>query len=112
MVRHLFQESLSLFPEAHDNPGIVTTLADLARVAGAWGDPSVVVRLLAVVDARRRAGGLPFSEADHEACDRAVAAARVQLDAATGDAAWSEGAAMTLEQAVAHARGRIGELPG
>ncbi len=107
----LFRESLALFAEAHDNPGIITNLADLARVAAARGHPSVVIRLLAAVDAQRRAGGLPSPDADRDACDRAVAAARGQLDAATCDAAWSEGAAMTLEQAVAHARARVGDLP-
>ena len=107
----LFQESLGLFAEAHDNPGIVANLADLARVAAARGHPSVVIRLLAVVDTQRRAGRLSCPDADRTACDRAVAAARGQLDAATGDAVWCEGAAMTLEQAVAHARTQVGDLP-
>jgi tetratricopeptide (TPR) repeat protein len=106
----LFQESLELFAEAHDNPGIITNLVDLARVAAARGHASVVIRLLAAVDAQRRAGGLPCPDADRDACDRAVAAARGQLDAATCDAAWSEGAAMTPEEAVSHARARVGDL--
>jgi hypothetical protein len=107
----LFQESLELFAEAHDNPGIITNLVDLARVAAARGHASVVIRLLAAVDAQRRAGGLPYPDADRDACDRAVAAARGQLDAATYDAAWAEGAAMTPEEAVSHARARVGDLP-
>lgn len=105
------QESLGLFAGAHDNLGIISNVADLARVAAARGHPSVVIRLLAAVDALSRAGALPCPDADRNACDRAVAAARGQLDAATGDAAWSEGAAMTLEQTVAHARTQVGDLP-
>jgi hypothetical protein len=90
--------------------GIITNLADLARVAAARGHPSVVIRLLAAVDALRRAGSLPFPDADRNACDRALAAARGQLDAATCEAAWSEGAAMTIERAVAHARTQVGDF--
>jgi predicted ATPase/class 3 adenylate cyclase/tetratricopeptide (TPR) repeat protein len=107
----LFHESLELCAEAHDTPGIVTTLADLARVAAAHGHPSVVVRLLGAVDAQRRAGALPCPDGDRDVCDQTAATARAQLNAATGDAAWSEGAAMTLEQAVAHARALVGDLP-
>jgi len=42
-------------------------------------------------------------DTDREACDRAVAATRAQLVATAGEVAWSEGAAMTLEQAIANA---------
>jgi hypothetical protein len=105
------QESLALFAEAHDDPGIATSLVELARVAAARGHPMVVMGLLAAADARRRACGVPWPDTDREACDRAVAAARTQLDATAGEAAWSQGAAMTLEQAIAHARAQLDD-PG
>jgi hypothetical protein len=38
-------------------------------------------------------------------------AARAQLDVATADAVWSDGAAMTLEQAITHARAEVTDLP-
>jgi predicted ATPase/class 3 adenylate cyclase len=103
-------ESLALFAGAHDDPGIATSLVELARVAAARGHPMVVMRLLAAADARRRACGVPWPDTDREACDRAAATARAQLDATAGEAAWSEGAAMTLEQAIAHARAQLGDL--
>jgi non-specific serine/threonine protein kinase len=106
-----FHESLTLWAEAQDAPGIATSLEDLARVADARGRAPAVVRLVAAADAWRRARGLPCPDADREACDRAIASARARLDAATVEAAWLEGATMTLEQAIAHAREQVSDLP-
>jgi hypothetical protein len=44
-----------------------------------------------------------FIETDQFELDRIIASVRAQLDDATFQAAWSEGRAMTLEQAVAEA---------
>ncbi len=106
----LFQESLVLFVETDDDSGITTNLGDLARVAAARGYASVVLRLLAAADARRRTRGLRWPDADREACDHAVATARAQLDAGNGDAAWSAGAAMTLEEAIADVHAQLGDF--
>jgi predicted ATPase/class 3 adenylate cyclase len=106
-----FQESLALSAETHHEPGIATSLENLARVAAARGRAPAVLRLLAAADARRRVYGLGCSAADSDACDRAIATARAQLDVATADAAWSDGASMTLEQAIAHARQQLTDLP-
>jgi hypothetical protein len=61
--------------------------------------------------ARRRAHGLGCSAADRDACDHAIATARAQLDVATAGAVWSDGAAMTLEQAITHTREEVTDLP-
>jgi class 3 adenylate cyclase len=105
-----FHESLTLWVEAQDAPGIATSLEALARVASARGRAPAVVRLLAAVRTWRRAQGLPDPEADREACDRALASAHSQLDPTAVEAAWSEGAAMTLEQAIAYAREPLTDL--
>ena len=68
-----------------------------------------MVRLLAAADTWRRVRGVPRPDADREVCDRAIASARAQLDAATVEAAWAEGAAMTLEQAIAHAHEQLSD---
>ncbi len=106
-----FQESLALSAETHHEPGIATSLENLARVAAARRRAPAVLRLLAAAAARRRAHGLGCSAADRDACDHAIAAARAQLDVATADAVWSDGAAMTLEQVITHAREEVTDLP-
>ncbi|HEU5321178.1 MAG TPA: hypothetical protein VFX28_10270 [Methylomirabilota bacterium] len=47
---------------------------------------------------------------DRDARDRAVATARAQLDEAAASAAWSAGAGMAFEQAIAYAREQLASL--
>jgi predicted ATPase/class 3 adenylate cyclase len=79
-------------------------LAGLGRVALAQGQAEHAARLLGATAALFEIfdpGAMdPIDRADYE---RAVAAARAQLDAATFDAAWAAGRAMTPEQAIAYA---------
>ena len=53
---------------------------------------------------------LGSSDANRDARHRAIDAARRQLGAATADATWSDGATMTLEQALAYAREQVAPL--
>ncbi len=106
-----FQESLAVYAETRDEPGIAASLENLARVVAACGRAAAVVRLLAAADARRRAHGFECAAATRAACDRAIAAARAQLDVAIADTAWSDGAAMTVEQAITYAREEAADLP-
>jgi predicted ATPase/class 3 adenylate cyclase len=105
-----FHESLTLYAEAHDELGTAASLENLARVAAARGRAPAVLKLLAAAEARRRAQGLEYSAANREVCDRAIAAARAELDGATADAAWSDGTTMTVEQAITHAGEEIADL--
>jgi class 3 adenylate cyclase len=85
----------------------ITSLEDLARVADGRGQALAALRVLAAAAAWRRARGVPRPDADPATCDRAIASARSRLDEAAADAAWSEGTALTLEQAIGHARAEI-----
>jgi predicted ATPase/class 3 adenylate cyclase len=105
-----FQESLLLSADTHDEPGIATSLENLARVVAARGPAPAALSLLAAADARRRAHSLRCSASDRDAFDRAVVAVRAQLDGATADTVWSDGATMTLEQAIARAREQFTDL--
>jgi hypothetical protein len=105
-----FQESLVLCADTHDEPGIATSLENLARVVAARGPAPAALSLLAAADARRRAHSLRCSAGDRDAFDRAVVAVRAQLNGATADAVWSDGATMTLEQAIARAREQFIDL--
>jgi predicted ATPase/class 3 adenylate cyclase len=99
-----FGQSLELYSETHDELGIATSLESLATAVAARGRAPSILRFLAAADARRRMYDLGYTAADRDACDRAIATARAQLDVATADAAWSDGASMTLDQAIALAR--------
>jgi hypothetical protein len=66
------------------------------------------VRLLAAMERYREQTGIIRSPIDHPRYTQDVAAARAQLDETAFDAAWAEGRAMTLDQAIAEALGTAG----
>ncbi|MBI4278169.1 MAG: AAA family ATPase [Armatimonadetes bacterium] len=80
---------------------LMRSLVGLARLALDAGLPSRAARLLGAAQTLRdRLGALP----DRENFDRAVTVTRGALDEQAFAAAWSEGRAMTLDQAVAYAQ--------
>jgi hypothetical protein len=58
---------------------------------------------VAAASAVRRARDVVLPARDRDAVERLVSAARAELDTGTFEAAWSGGAAMTLEQVIAYA---------
>ena len=107
----LCRESL-LLARTLDNPWLSSLcLVGFARVAAAQGQQRLAgsqhaeraARLLGAVEACYASSGYhPYRAAGLE-YDHALAAARAQLDDATWAAAWAEGRAMALEQAIAYA---------
>jgi predicted ATPase/class 3 adenylate cyclase len=103
-ARSRFREALRVAGDRGDR----TPLASVLRALGGWcvaaGRPARAARLFGA-EAATRAGAPILSnltpQADHYAED--VAAAHAALGAATFQAAWAEGQAMPLEQAVAYA---------
>lgn len=101
----LFTQSMKLQRIANFTGGIIAVLESFAGFA-ARHHPLKAIRLLGAAETLRMARGgrgksmayaeLPFIE-------QAKATARRQVDAAAFDAAWAEGAAMTLDQAVEYA---------
>jgi tetratricopeptide (TPR) repeat protein len=78
-------------------------LRALARLAASTGEPARAARLLAFSSARDAASGVPrppTAQAEHDQVLRAIGAA---LPPETLERLWAEGAAMTLEQALAQA---------
>jgi predicted ATPase len=78
--------------------------ACLAAMAGLWvgrGQPVRAARLFGASQALRGTSAAPIGALVYYTRD--VASVRIQLDEATFAAAWAEGEAMTLEQAVAYA---------
>jgi non-specific serine/threonine protein kinase len=81
----------------------VHALAGLAACAAARGQPRRALRLGAAAAALGETTGQPLRPADRAALDGGLAPARRALPAEAQAAAWAEGRAMTLEQAVADA---------
>jgi predicted ATPase/class 3 adenylate cyclase len=99
----LYRESLIQQRGVGDKPGITRCLEGLAAVACARSRYGEGARILGAAEALREATGFqpaPFEQADH---DHLVVSVRATLGDAAFAAAWSEGRAMTLEQAIEYA---------
>ncbi len=97
----LYREVLSLWQDlqrVEQGIGIVKALAGLAEVAAAQGRAERAGRLFGAV-----ASQLPSNSVYREDVNRRVGAARANLDAATFEAGWAAGQAMTQEQATTDA---------
>ncbi len=102
-ARVLFEETLAVFKSVNEQTCISKCLAGLAAVAVAEGQPASGARLLSAARALLLVTGAildPVDSAEHE---HLALALHAQLDGATFDAAWAEGQAMTMEQAIAYA---------
>jgi tetratricopeptide (TPR) repeat protein len=83
--------------------GSAESFEQLARLDAGAGRPERAARLFAAADALQESMRLRRSPSDQPDHDDAVAAVRSSLGGATFTTAWTEGRAMTLEQAVAYA---------
>jgi hypothetical protein len=99
----LFKQSLSIQQGLEAKLGIAECLEGLAAVAGTQGEPERAAKLFAASEALRQAAGLKAGRDHRGEVDRDVAAARTKVDDATFTAAWVEGRALPLEQAIAYA---------
>jgi predicted ATPase/class 3 adenylate cyclase/Tfp pilus assembly protein PilF len=113
----LATESVQLYRDLRDARGVACCLAALAEWIQADGDPERAARLLGAARALCDAAQTPMPPLyrievdcnvppiDHASLERRVEAARAALDARVFAAAWAEGQAMSLEDAVAYALG-------
>ncbi|MFQ5874043.1 MAG: tetratricopeptide repeat protein, partial [Dehalococcoidia bacterium] len=99
----LFEESLTLYRELGDKRGSTECLEGLAGLTCARGQPERAARLFGAAEALCEAIGAPLSPADRADYDRDVSTVHAGLDEEAFAAAWAEGRAMTLEQAIAYA---------
>ncbi|HSH82282.1 MAG TPA: hypothetical protein VLA19_27455, partial [Herpetosiphonaceae bacterium] len=108
----LLQESLLVLRHTGDSIELARCLSGMAGVACTHHAPMRSARLLGAVSAIDENVDSPrFPDGDRRAYDRALAETRAQLDADTFAAAWAEGRAMTLEQAIDYALEATGEGP-
>jgi tetratricopeptide (TPR) repeat protein len=101
----LYMESLVSFREQQKVQGVAGCLVNIASVWGARGRPIRAARLLGAAQTLFGPRFVPSVGITGLLVDeeRDVANVRAQLDEATFAAAWAEGQALTLEQAIAEA---------
>jgi len=104
----LFKESLLLNREVDHRQGVASCLAAFAKVAAVSGNMIRAAQLSGASDALLTEVATPLYQPDRIEHDLNMEIVRSELDDAAVAAAWTEGHAMSLEQAVALALGPSG----
>jgi predicted ATPase/DNA-binding CsgD family transcriptional regulator len=95
-------EGMASFP-AFDQLGLTYTLAGLAVLAAAEGEPQLALRLAGATAALTERTGISVRDIDGLRYERWLAVARQTLVDGVASAAWADGRRLPLEQALAHA---------
>jgi tetratricopeptide (TPR) repeat protein len=98
-----FRTSLTLFQALSDQEGTAWCLVGLAGVATAQGHPQRGARLLGAAEGLLSGMAVNLAPADQLEQARMIVALRAQLDEATFGTAWSEGRALSLDEAITYA---------
>jgi DNA-binding CsgD family transcriptional regulator len=103
------REALNVAAESHGYVTVSDAFESLAYIAGDAGSPREAARLFGMADAARQQTAVArfkIFDADHE---RRLAAVRDSLGESDFQAAFDEGAALTIEEAIAYVRRGRGE---
>ena len=101
-----FEQGIEPSREMGDRPNVAHILEGLGVVAGLRGEAGRAARLFGAADGLIAIVGVrghSYYRPDRSRYDRAIAAARAQLDERAFEAAWAEGRGMTVERAAAYA---------
>jgi hypothetical protein len=98
-----FCESLAFWQQDGDKQRLATCLDGLAAVASGQGEPARAARLLGAAAALRESRGIPLPPIECADLDRVMVGVRAALGEAAFAAAWAEGRALPLDQAIAEA---------
>src|SRR5207249_192597 len=104
-ARALYQESLILRLEVGHQFELAQSLEDFAVLAGREQQLELAIRLLGAGEAFCETLGAQQPVADAQEYERTVAEGRAALGEAVFAAAWAEGRAMSLDQAIELALG-------
>jgi hypothetical protein len=96
-------EAIAIAHELSFLEGIAFALEGLATVALATNSTLQAVHLWACAEILREQGGAAMSPAHRRRYDGEVESAKTQLSAGAFDKAWTNGLAMTLDEAVRYA---------
>jgi predicted ATPase/DNA-binding SARP family transcriptional activator/DNA-binding CsgD family transcriptional regulator len=99
----LCKESLELSRQSGMVHVIAYALHTSAAYAGSRGQPVHSARLWGAAEALREAIGTALSPMEHLVYEPYIAAARAQVKGGDWEAAWHEGRAMSMEEAIEHA---------
>jgi len=99
----MYRESLSLFGETGDKWVATECIEGLALIASAQGKSERAARLLGVAEAARETFGVTMPRPEAGDQEHFWASIRERPDGTAFAAAWTEGRAMTLEQAIEYA---------
>jgi tetratricopeptide (TPR) repeat protein len=99
----LHTEALVLFRELGDKGDIANSLMLLAKVAQRQGSYERAAHLFGAAEALREVVGVPVESYERAEYESSLTAARAELGEAAFAAAWAEGRALALEQAISHA---------
>ena len=94
------RESLALRREIGDTWGIAGCVEGLGWASALQGAPERAARLFGAAEAIREAVGMAHMPGLRTSYERAVAAARAQIDDARFRAAWAGGRSLTLDQTI------------
>jgi predicted ATPase/DNA-binding XRE family transcriptional regulator/Tfp pilus assembly protein PilF len=103
-----YSEALTLLAEIGDKGIIAECLEGLAGVDGMLDNPKRAATLFGAAATLREAVAVPLSPAERTVYERYLSAARSGLDEAAWQAAWEDGRAMLLAEAVAYALETLG----
>lgn len=103
LARSLHKESLELFWKQRNQRGVAFSLEGFASLAVAQGEVSRAVHLWGASEAVREAIGAPLPPSGRDSYERDLKIAQNLLDGPLFNAAWAEGRAMSIEQAIAYA---------
>jgi predicted ATPase/class 3 adenylate cyclase/Tfp pilus assembly protein PilF len=110
-ARAMYQESLTILTELDNRLDLAEALEGVAALAAVQTEPARAVRLGGAAAALRERIHAPLDPIGQARLDSSLAPARQAQGADGGAAAWAEGRAMTLEQAVAYALSDAPEEP-
>ncbi len=102
-----FDESLALNREADSAPGVALCLAGLASIVGALAQPRRAVQLVSAAHALMDSTNAFVEPSYRVALEQDISALRAQLGEEAFAAAWAQGQALSIEQAIALARSAL-----
>jgi hypothetical protein len=101
VARALYAESLAIQRELGDRRGAALALEGVAAATSASGDPVRAARIWGAAERLRDEVGAPLPLSGRPRYEQFITAARAALgDEVAFDAAWQEGRAMTMEEAI------------
>jgi predicted ATPase/class 3 adenylate cyclase len=108
-ARAFHEQSLAIYEEIGNRLGIAYCLENCAALASAQEQPERAARLWGVAEALREVIGALLSPNQREEYDGKIAEARAALGEDAFVAAWTEGCAMSMEQAIEYALQELGD---